>query len=94
MNNYQLTTLSLDALRYYIGRRTAGVADFTRLLIQEWENLPVETQNFIKRDLEREFDKDDQDRELFPQIGSKIWRLGDDCDRSQWERVRRLWNEN
>ena len=94
MNNTQQTTLWLGSLRYYIGRRTAGVSDFTSLLIQEWPNLSKETQDFIKRDLEREFYKDDQDRELFPQIGSKIWRLGDDCDRSQWEKVRRLWNEN
>jgi hypothetical protein len=93
MNDYQVTTLWLGSLRYYIGRRTAGVSDFTSLLIQEWGNLPTETQDLIKRDLEREFDKDDQDRELFPQIGSKIWRLGDDCDRSQWEKVRKLWSD-
>lgn len=92
MNNYQQTTLWLGSLHYYIGRRTAGVSDFTSLLIQEWSNLPTETQNFIKRDLEREFDKDDRDRENFAGNGPKMWRLGDDCDRFEWDKVRRLWS--
>jgi hypothetical protein len=91
MNDYQLTTLWLGSLRYYIGRRSAGISDFTSLLIQEWKNLPTDTQNFIKRDLEVAFMQDDHDRDQFPQIGSKMWRLGDDCDRFEWDKVRDLW---
>jgi hypothetical protein len=93
MNDYQQTTIWLGALRYYIGRRTAGVSDFTSLLIEKWPTLPVETQNFIKRDLETAFRQDDDNREQFPQVGSRMWRLGDDCDRVCWEQVRRLWND-
>jgi hypothetical protein len=93
MNDYQQTTLWLGALRYYVGRRTGAVSDFTSALIQEWHNLPTETQDFIKCDLEREFDKDDRTRENFSYNGARMWALGDDCDRVCWEQVRRLWTD-
>ena len=91
MNNHQLTTLWLGSLRYYIGRRTAGVSDFTNLLIQEWSNLPPETQNFIERDLEEVFNRDDSIRYAAKRYG--CLPLGDDCDRTDWDKVRRLWND-
>jgi hypothetical protein len=94
MNDYQQTTLWLGALRYYIGRRTAGVSDFTSLLIEKWPTLPIETQNFINRDLEEAFTRDDRARENFAWNGSKMWALGDDCDRVCWEQVRRLWTDD
>lgn len=103
MNDYQQTTLWLGALRYYIGRRTAGVSDFTRLLIEKWPTLPVETQNFVKRDLEEAFTRDDRTRASFAAIaldptvqwdGPSRCALGDDCDRAEWEKVRRLWSED
>jgi hypothetical protein len=92
MNNCQQTTLWLGALRYYIGRR--GISDFTSLLIQEWDNLPGDTCNFITVTLEEAFSQDDRTRENFAWNGPKMWRLGDDCDRACWEQVRRLWNED
>ena len=93
MNDYQFTTVWLGSLRYHMGRRTGAVSDFASTLIQEWHNLPVETQNFIKRDLEKAFTRDDRTRENFSYNGPRMWALGDDCDRFEWEKVLRLWSE-
>lgn len=80
-------TLWLGATRYYVGRRTYAVNDFCDLLINNWQNLHITTQDLIARDLEIEFIRDDDAR-----INkNKFKPLGDDCDRESWEKVRNLW---
>lgn len=92
MNNQQQITIWAGSFRYYLGRRTAFVSDFCDLLIQEWQNLPDNCKSIIQRDLDEAFDRDDRSRDLFAANGSKMWVLGDDCDRAQWERVREYIN--
>jgi hypothetical protein len=80
-------TLWLGATRYYMGRMTYAVSSFCELLIEQWPALNEDTRYLIQRDLEREFAKDDEMR----QQKSQFLPLGQDCDRAEWERVRRLW---
>lgn len=79
--------LYIGATRYYLGRMTYAVEEFTRTLIRNWENLSDETRSIIKRDVEEEFALDDAARER----GDQHKPLGWDCDRQSWEKVRRLW---
>lgn len=91
MNDQQLLTLWVGSFRYYLGRQTYAVSDFCDLLIQEWENLPANCKSIIQRDLNEAFDRDDRSRDLFAGNGSKMWALGDDCDRAQWEKIKELY---
>ena len=75
------------AFRYCLGRRTYVVGEYARLLVKIWPFLSEKTQNIIKRDLEEAFARDDEDREA----GRDYKALGHDCDRAEWERVRKLW---
>ena len=89
MTEEEQVTLWLGAFRYYIGRMTYAVGDFCNILIREWPGLSHRAKTLIRGELEREFVKDDMARirrdGLLP--------LGHDCDRAEWERVRRLWSE-
>ena len=80
-------TLWSGACRYYLGRRTYAVANFCDLLKRKWPKLEGHTQRIIQRDVEEEFDLDDKARAA----GGTYKPLGDDCDRAEWEHVRRLW---
>ena len=77
----------IAAFRYCLGRMTYIVGDCASWLIKTWPFLSVQTQNIIKRDLEEAFTRDDEDREA----GRDFKALGHDCDRAEWERVRKLW---
>lgn len=87
MDEYKTTTLWLAAFRYYCGRMTYAVSDFCDLLISMWPTLPEKTKALIRRDLEEEFQRDDEARER----GAEFRPLGHDCDRQKWEQVRSLW---
>ena len=80
-------TLWLGATRYYLGRMTYAVGSFCDLLIEHWPALHEATRQLLKRDIETEFERDDELRTT----GSQYLPLGQDCDRKEWERVRRLW---
>ena len=87
MSEYESTTLWLGAFRYYCGRMTYAVSDFCDLLIKTWPAMPEKTKALIMRDLTEAFASDDEAREE-----GREWKpLGNDCDRRQWERVRKLW---
>jgi len=77
----------IAAVRYCIGRMSYIVSDCADWIIANWNDWPESTRNIIKRDREEAFKSDDEaredDRAYFP--------LGMDCDRQQWERVRRIW---
>lgn len=87
MTESQLENLWYGAFSYYCGRMTIAVSTFTELLVQEWPNLSARTKFFIQRDLEAAFIQDDEDR----RISNRCKRLGDNCDRKQWEKVRDLY---
>lgn len=77
----------IAAVRYCLGRRTYIVGDCADWIIANWHDWPDNVRQIIQRDIEEEFDRAARMPEL------KV--LGDGCDRSYWERVRKLWwNEN
>ncbi|MBS0227639.1 MAG: hypothetical protein JSS23_02970 [Proteobacteria bacterium] len=77
------------AFRYCCGRSTYIVGACVDWLIAHWEEFPCNTRDIIRRDLEREFARDDEDRA----DGHEHKALGHDCDRREWERVRALWKK-
>lgn len=87
MTNEELTTLWIGALRYYLGRQTYAVSDFCDVLRQNWPYFPQRLKDLILREVEEEFKRDDNDRAQ----GQEIKALGHDCDRAEWEQVRKLW---
>jgi hypothetical protein len=87
LNDQQLTILWLGSFRYHVGRQSSAVSDFCQALIQAWKTIPENCQNLIKRDLEEAFTRDDNDRAS----KSRVMALGDNCDRAEWEQVRKLW---
>lgn len=78
----------IAAFRYCLGRKTYIVGECAAWLIKTWPLLNEQTRTIIQRDLEEQFELDDraraEQREYKP--------LGWDCDRKEWERVRRLWS--
>jgi hypothetical protein len=87
MNTDQEITLWLGATRYYLGRTTYAVGEFADLLIEHWPTLDYNTRFLLQRDIEKEFSGDDEARKR----GYTHFPLGANCDRAEWERVRRLW---
>lgn len=79
--------MAIAAFRYCCGRMSYIVSDCADWLISVWPELSDNTKTVIQRDLEREFQKDDQAR----LAGDQYKPLGMDCDRAEWERVRKLW---
>ena len=75
------------AFRYCCGRMTYIVSDCADWLIDQWPAFSDNAKAIIQRDLEEAFQSDDADRER----GSDYKALGHDCDREEWERVRKLW---
>lgn len=75
-------TLFLGAFRYYLGRASYSVSDFTELLARLWDDLDNRTQQLIKEELKAAIHIDEQQRADPSQDG---WcRLGHDCDRQSW----------
>jgi hypothetical protein len=77
------------ALQYHIGRMKYEVSEFADLVEQEWHNLPEEIKAMIKQEVERAFYYDCRDR-----MAKDNWdlpKLGDDLDRDEWMRIRKLW---
>ena len=80
-------TLWVGATRYYMGRMTYAVANYCNLLLGSWNELSQNTKTIIQRDIEEEFQRDDESRAR----GDSFHPLGHDCDRKAWEHVRKLW---
>ena len=79
--------MAIAACRYCLGRMTyiAGVcADW---LVDKWPELPPHSRALIRTELDRAFERDDEDRAT----GASFKALGWDCDRREWEKVRALW---
>lgn len=75
------------AFRYCCGRQSYIVGACADWLANIWPLLSDNTKAVIKRDLEEEFVRDDEARAS----NSSYKPLGWDCDRREWERVRKLW---
>lgn len=86
------STVWIGACRYYLGRMTYAVGNFCDSLVRHWPTLPEHTRSIIQRDVEEEFDRDDNARSR-RDAGHDVnyLALGHDCDRQQWEKVRELW---
>lgn len=78
------------AFRYCCGRQTYIVGACVDWLIEIWPMLAENTRAVIQRDLEAEFERDDEARAR----NENYKPLGWDCDRQDWERVRELWARN
>ena len=83
-------TMVIAAFRYSLGRMTYIVSDCCDWLIEQWPNFSERTRELIQKELEAAFERDGVARK------DSSWAyiskpLGHDCDREQWERVRRLW---
>ena len=79
--------MAVAAVRYCIGRMSYIVGDCADWLIEVWPTISKSAHHLIKRDIEEAIIDDDNDRA----DGREHKRLGMDCDREQWERVRKLW---
>lgn len=86
-----LGELFCASTRYYLGRMSIAVPFYCDMLCQHWDSLPKNWQDVIQRDVEDEFKRDDAAR-LMPDRYPHGYPLGHDCDRSSWERVRRMWS--
>lgn len=90
------STVWIGACRYYLGRiMTYAVGNFCDSLIRHWPVLPDHTRSIIQRDVEEEFTRDDAARSR-REAGHDVsyMPLGHDCDRAEWEKVRRLWTSS
>lgn len=79
--------MAVAAVRYCLGRMSYIVGDCADWLVSVWPTLEEGARNCIQRDVEEAFVRDDEARER----GDEYKPLGMDCDRAEWERVRKLW---
>jgi hypothetical protein len=79
--------MATAAVRYCLGRRTYIVGACVDWLEKVWPLLPEQCRVVIQRDVEEAVTSDDDDRIS----GASYRHLGDDCDRAEWLRARRLW---
>jgi hypothetical protein len=77
--------MMIGAFRYHLGRRTYAVSEFCNFLIRVWSSLDDRTQRLIRHELQQAFQKEEEARLL----GDRYLPLGDECDRAEWEKVRR-----
>ena len=87
LKHFESHDILISATRYYLGRRTIQAAYHARCLAKAWNDLPRGTQSVIRRDLEEAFEQDDAARAE----GRDYKPLGMDCDRGEWELVRKQW---
>ena len=79
--------MAIAAFRYCCGRQSYIVKACADWLIDVWPMLPDSVRAIIQRDLEEEFARDNEAR-----ARDQVYKpLGWDCDRQDWERVRKLW---
>ncbi|MCB1711439.1 MAG: hypothetical protein KDH96_02820 [Candidatus Riesia sp.] len=85
--DYDEVLLWYGAFHYYCGRTTISVSSFVDDLVKNWGRFSDKLRYLIQRDLEGIFEQDDTDRAE----GRGVCKLGHDCDRLSWERVRKLY---
>lgn len=87
LKHFRESDVLIAASRYYTGRVTASVHPFCQQLAAAWPEIQPSVRAVIRRDLEDDFQHDDDDRAE----GREVKRLGHDCDRESWELVRAAW---
>lgn len=85
--------LWIASTRYYLGRQTAEAGTFCKHLAAAWSQLDKATRDVLSHSVESAFRRDDIMRESMPPSPTSTTGLplGMDCDRREWEFVRRLW---
>lgn len=83
-------SMAVAAFRYCLGRMTYITGDCADWLVENWDDIPSHAQTQIVRELEAAFANDDRAR-ASSDSSRAIYPLGWDCDRAEWERVRKLW---
>lgn len=78
-----------QSFRYVLGRVSYAVSDWVDWCVAAWPTIPESERHIIQRELEHAFERDDD----FRAKGAAYLPLGMDCDRSEWERVRALYQE-
>ena len=81
--------MATSAVRYCLGRQTYMVGACCDWIISSWDKFPPNVKQIIQRDVEIEFERDDEER-ADPNF-KYTYTLGNNCDRAEWERVRALW---
>lgn len=82
--------MAIAAFRYCLGRQTYIVSYCADWLIEQWPNFSDRARSIIRRELDEAFSQDDEQR-----AGESDYkRLGHDCDRKEWERVRQAIEGN
>lgn len=82
--------VAVAAVRYCLGRMTYIVGDCCEWLIQQWPNFKPNARLVIQKDIEEAFKHDDFARK---NDNKTFLPLGSDCDRHEWELVRKLWKD-
>jgi len=77
------------SFRYSLGRRTAATCDFAECLVSAWAQLNEKYRYPIQSELEEAFEQDAVARVS----GERYGRLGMDCDRAAWEKVRAAYTK-
>jgi hypothetical protein len=76
----EVGTLFVYALRYTIGRATYAVGEMCDLVRDRWSEIPDRTRTIMIRDVE--------------EAVQSSHPLGHTCDRSSWERLLKWMKEN
>ena len=83
-NYFDKSDLVFWSFRYMLGRQSYAVSDFAERLALSWHTLEKRDQRLIVKELNKAFEKDDEDRALKRDYKT----LGGDCDRHSWQKVK------
>jgi len=81
----------MAAVRYCLGRQSYIVGMCADWLIKWWPDIDESCKLTIKRDIEEAFKRDDESR---ARKYKAYHPLGMDMDRREWERARKLWEND
>lgn len=103
LNFFDINDLIMSAVAYYLGRMTVQTGNFCTCLITAWPLLHQGVQEFVRRRVEEEFEREkrlasarlgrEQRGETVAYMPSHIGLFGQECDRQSWVRVRSLWHK-
>lgn len=76
--------LFVGMFRYALGRKTYFVSDAAQTIANNWNQIPTQTQDLIRKELDKAIAEDASQRV----DGKRYPRLGMDCDRETWVTLR------
>lgn len=78
----------MSTIERCLGSKTIGAMFFVREVEASWDKLPAPVRDYIQRVVDESFAFDDEKRAT----GQMEWLpLGMDCDRAEWEKLRKRW---